>query len=407
MSDNFDALFDELLTQERQRRLNERSIDNTKIILRQIRRFASTFPSETKIDTVLKEYMAKERRVASKAEIRSLQGWPLHKARVARYLLDLYTNGQVCWYVPRKPTIILNENYETLLKQIEATLRDRYATIGSIIPAGRMFLYWLQKKGIKDISSLTSIKIGEYIDCKICRSGNPSRGNFVKLKVIIKALIELGRISPDCLQAFLVPIKCRNKLIRPVRAEVIRDVLDHIDRNTAKGKRDYAIILIAVVTGLRAVDIRKLKFSSIDWGTGEIHIVQSKTGKLLTLPLSQDIAESIRDYVDNGRPNCENRDTIFITDKSPYAPMGISSIRNMYSKRVADLGYSGEDRWFHGIRRLRGVSLVNSGTPLPIIMQTLGHVNPLSTDKYLSFDSKNLKICALPLRNILSRKGDK
>lgn len=70
-----------------------------------------------------------------------------------------------------------------------------------------------------------------------------------------------------------------HKINKPVPQEETAGVLSVIDRNTSIGKRDYAIILLAAVTGLRSVDIVNLCFSEIDWINGEFHIRQSKTEK--------------------------------------------------------------------------------------------------------------------------------
>ncbi len=40
---------------------------------------------------------------------------------------------------------------------------------------------------------------------------------------------------------------------------------DTVDRNSAMGKRDYAIIVLACTTGIRAGDIINIRISDIDW----------------------------------------------------------------------------------------------------------------------------------------------
>lgn len=79
--------------------------------------------------------------------------------------------------------------------------------------------------------------------------------------------------------------------------EEIEAVLNLIDRNTIKGKRDYAMFMLAIVAGMRAVDIMHLKLTDIDWRQGEIYIVQSKTTQSLELPLTTDIGEALQDDI--------------------------------------------------------------------------------------------------------------
>ena len=45
----------------------------------------------------------------------------------------------------------------------------------------------------------------------------------------------------------------------------IRRLLSAVDRSTTMGKRDYAMMMLAAQTGLRSVDIVKLKRGEIDW----------------------------------------------------------------------------------------------------------------------------------------------
>lgn len=50
-------------------------------------------------------------------------------------------------------------------------------------------------------------------------------------------------------------------------------LLDTIDRSTVKGKRDYAIMMLGMVLGLRTCDVVALKLADIDWRRVEIRIV--------------------------------------------------------------------------------------------------------------------------------------
>jgi integrase len=113
-----------------------------------------------------------------------------------------------------------------------------------------------------------------------------------------------------------VPLNKQAKLYPATSREEINKTLDIIDRHTVKGKRDYAIILLGVVSGLRAIDIARLKLDDIDWASGEIKIVHSKTAQSLALPLTVDVGSVIRDYILNGRPavDCEY---VFLRMKAP------------------------------------------------------------------------------------------
>ena len=67
-------------------------------------------------------------------------------------------------------------------------------------------------------------------------------------------------------------------------------------RNTALGKRDYAIILLANRLGLRSCDIADLSFSKVDFNKNTINFTQIKTNNDHVLYLVDDVKNAIIDY---------------------------------------------------------------------------------------------------------------
>jgi integrase/recombinase XerD len=96
-------------------------------------------------------------------------------------------------------------------------------------------------------------------------------------------------------------------------AETVEQLLSSVDRSTPRGKRDFAILLLAARYGLRASDIRCLRFENIRWRENRIVLSQSKTQRQLELPLQAEVASAIIDYLRNGRPACDAREISFVT----------------------------------------------------------------------------------------------
>jgi len=180
-------------------------------------------------------------------------------------------------------------------------------------------------------------------------------------------------------------------------------VLEVIDRRKTKGKRDYAIILLAVVTGLRAVDIARLKLTEIDWQSGEIKIIQAKTGRPLALPLTKDVGEAIQDYILNGRQETTSEE-IFLRHHAPFQAfkdgIAIGDMYDDYCKRAGIFREPYDGKGFHSLRRSVGKRLVTSGVSVHTAAQILGDANINSTKKYIALDSRHLKECALDFAGI-------
>jgi len=101
--------------------------------------------------------------------------------------------------------------------------------------------------------------------------------------------------------------------------ELIVQLLSAVDRSSAKGKRDYAILLLACRLGLRAGDIRTLKLDNLHWAESTIEITQAKTGAPLTLPLTNEVGEALIDYLKSGRPQTKYRE-VFLKVNPPFDP---------------------------------------------------------------------------------------
>jgi hypothetical protein len=94
----------------------------------------------------------------------------------------------------------------------------------------------------------------------------------------LKYLYEYDFIKSDLSVAVPKMAAAFKKIYQGFTDEEIRNLLAAVDCETSIGKRDFAIMTLAVQTGLRAVDILALKLSDIDWRKREINIIQSKTG---------------------------------------------------------------------------------------------------------------------------------
>jgi len=87
--------------------------------------------------------------------------------------------------------------------------------------------------------------------------------------------------------------------------EVLR-ILNVIDRSKHKRKLSYAVILLAGIYGLRSIEIRELKLTSLKWDIKRFSLIQEKTGRYLELPLIPEVKWALLDYIKNVRPKIDN-----------------------------------------------------------------------------------------------------
>ncbi len=95
-----------------------------------------------------------------------------------------------------------------------------------------------------------------------------------------------------------------SRMLPAVDPDDVNAVLGVLDMGTVTGRWDYAIILLGWVTGLRAVDIIRLKLRDIDWKNGEIRILLRKTSSPVILPLTAGVGTALQGYILNWEPAC-------------------------------------------------------------------------------------------------------
>ena len=185
--------------------------------------------------------------------------------------------------------------------------------------------------------------------------------------------------------------------------EEVLQIENSISRSSGMGKRDYAIVLLASRLGLRASDIAGLQFSDIDWDKNLITLKMKKTGKIVELPLLADVGNAIVDYLRNGRPN-SNLKHIFLSLCAPYSAATKELVCGAIDRIVRKSGVGLRDRHHgpHALRHSLASALLEDGTTIPVISETLGHSNTETTMTYLRIDVKSLLKCALPVPPISS-----
>jgi site-specific recombinase XerD len=141
------------------------------------------------------------------------------------------------------------------------------------------------------------------------------------LRVLFRYLFD-QKVTIKNLALAVQSIRCskKSKIPSAYRKEEIRQLLECVDRGNPKGKRDYAILLIATRLGLRASNICELTFDSFKWESNTIELKQAKTGAPIVLPLLNDVGEAVIDYIKYARPTMETN-KVFLRLSAPIGRM--------------------------------------------------------------------------------------
>ena len=239
----------------------------------------------------------------------------------------------------------------------------------------------------------------QYVDIrrKTCYSGLRIIGAFLKF------LFEQKLISHDYSGLFRnhKPV-CSQKIVHYYTDVEIRRIEESVDRSTKIGKQKYALLLLGSRLGLRASDIAGLKGENMDWDKCLITLIQYKTKKKITLPLTEDVGMALIDYISNARPKVKWGE-IFITSQQPYRPLTPGNVGNLIRSVINSSGIEIKGRSVgpHALRHSLATIMINKDTGLPIISDSLGHSATQSTMSYVAVNVTSLLECSLevPLVN--------
>lgn len=186
------------------------------------------------------------------------------------------------------------------------------------------------------------------------------------------------------------------QLPRSLPWSTVQAFLDSINRDSAAGKRDYAIFLLMTTYGMRACDIVSLSLDDIDWRAGRVCIRQSKTGNPLELPLTDDAGSAIHDYLSKV-PRYGAHRQVFLRLKAPGGILKSTAVIEAFQAWSGRSGLKIPFKGVHCIRHSYALHLLRQGVPLKTIGDVLGHRSPESTAVYLRLDTEDLRTVALPV----------
>ena len=277
--------------------------------------------------------------------------------------------------------ILLHQEYLNFLKKEG----KKIGTVQVYDLVSRQFLEYLEERKIQCLAEVRGLDVSAFTPF-IAKAYQP--GSMRTVLSALRCFIQFAegqRLTNSNLSQAIPSSSGRTSRVYPtITAEEEQRLLDSIDCTTSLGKRNYAMVLLALWTGLRSMNITDLKLNDIDWRRNTIEIVQAKTGTPLVLPLLADVGNAIADYILNGRPASQEA-YIFLRTQAPYRKLSDCYGISCKIMKQADLRQGPQERkGFHGLRHSLAARLLSAETPLPIISSILSRSRKRQTR--LTFD---------------------
>ncbi len=181
-------------------------------------------------------------------------------------------------------------------------------------------------------------------------------------------------------------------LPRAANGEDLRTVLASCDRESASGRREFAVLLMLARLAVRGGEVARLRLEDVGWRSGEVTI-RGKGGRVDTLPLPADAGEAMADYLLHARP-ASSAATLFLTLYAPFRPLTVSGVTQLVKaacQRAGVVGFSP-----HRVRHAVACDLLAAGASMEEIGQLLRHADQRTTALYARLDDARLAELARP-----------
>lgn len=244
---------------------------------------------------------------------------------------------------------------------------------------------------IEDIQPRLVIDFLQHLETK--RRNTPATRN-VRLAAIHSFFRHVATRQPEqlecCQRILAIPFKrARTRAIEYLEYEEMQAVLGTIDRGSADGRRDYALLVAMFNTGARVQEILDVRPCDLQLRRPFQARLVGKGRKERLCPLWPQTAEILLDYLAQQRLDPTSREALFRNHRrDPLTRFGVRYILNKYCTRAQATSPTlvGKRLHPHSMRHSTAVHLLHSGVDLATIGRWLGHASVNTTNRYVTVD---------------------
>jgi site-specific recombinase XerD len=256
------------------------------------------------------------------------------------------------------------ELYEETLKKFELFLKDKDLLCANSTDI-RQFLFSLEKQGFAKATLYTHHK---------------------ELRVFYNFLLNEGYISENPMKG-IKPPKMPRVYPYVLSEEDVEKLLRATRKNSFEGKRDYAILLTFIDTGIRVSELINLSIDDVSLAIYTMK-VRGKGDRERVVYFSKDTAKAISAYIKT-RGFIAYEDSFFVSRSEE--PMNRNSVLQML-KRLAKRAKIKDKRVSpHTFRHTSATFWIKNGGDTVSLRTQLGHVDTRMVDVYVNLVGKDLR----------------
>lgn len=249
---------------------------------------------------------------------------------------------------------------------------------------------YFRAKGISEVGEITSLDLEGYMlemELRNFASSTISR-SVASIHALFQYLLREGRIKSDPSENLKSP-KVAKKAPEIMSVEEVDRLLSQPKYETAKGKRDKAMLELLYATGMRVSELIGLKLSDVNLQYGYVSCNSDERERVI--PIGNVSKLALKRYIEEARNNFvkDDMEKALFTNCSGSA-MSRQGFWKML-KGYADEAGIKQDITPHTLRHSFAVHMLQNGADVKSVQEMLGHSDISTTQVYLSMNVNRMR----------------
>lgn len=228
---------------------------------------------------------------------------------------------------------------------------------------------------------------GRFANPRLIRAVTPSTSKtyFLHLRTLFRFIVKMGSLSSSPMDELEAPVVREDQII-PFTAEQIL-ALERAARQSHWPKRNHAILLFLLDTGVRASEACDLRYHQLDF-TNKKCTVTGKGSKVRTVYFGREAGRALWEYLREGHP-MQKGVPLFISDRG--GALTRSGMLQLIDRLGRKAGIEDAVRDSpHTFRHTFAIEFLRSGGNIFALQELLGHTDLKMVKRYLKLAQADL-----------------
>jgi integrase/recombinase XerD len=263
----------------------------------------------------------------------------------------------------------------------------------------KYFTTWATARGLTTPADMTPAALERYqrwLYHYRKRTGTPlsvwsQHGRLVAVKGLFRWLTRQRVLAVNPAAELELPRVTAQRLPQPLTDAEIIEVLARVEPTTPIGLRNRALLETGYSTGLRRMELIRLRLYDLDLARGVVVVREGKGQKDRVVPVGERAIAWLEKYLDEARSEFvvePDEGTVFLTRRGrPFHPNNLSRLTRDYlvAAGIAKRGAC------HLLRHTMATGMLEHGADVRVIQEILGHARLTTTQLYTRVSIRLLK----------------